>query len=60
MNLPDGLDFLMRPVSEGYITYDKLLDGTIGMWDLALMNDAIDAKAENQRRAAEQERGRHG
>jgi len=50
----------MRPVSKGYISYDKLLDGTIDMWDLALMNDAIDAEQENQRRAQERERNRRG
>lgn len=52
---------MMRPVEQGFITYDKLLDGTIGLWDLALMNDAIDIKTENQRRSSERaERGSRG
>jgi len=34
------------------IHYDKLRDGTVNLWDIALMNDAIAVRAENRRRAS--------
>jgi hypothetical protein len=40
----------MRPVLEGLCKYESLLDGTVGMEDLARMNDAIDVKYENETR----------
>ena len=30
--------------------YESLIDGTLGLSDIALMNDALDVRAENQRR----------
>jgi hypothetical protein len=47
----------MRPVDAGYCRYESLIDGTIGLADIALMNDAIDVREENRRRAAAAERG---
>lgn len=49
-SLPDGEDFLMRPVDAGYIRYDKLLDGSVDLADIARMNDWLDLKADNQAR----------
>lgn len=43
----------MRPVLEGLIRYESLLDGALGLWDLAELNEALDAKFENQRRIDE-------
>ena len=43
----------MRPVLAHLIAYDRLLDGTIGLVDIARMNDALDVQNENQRRADE-------
>lgn len=40
----------MRPVSHGYCKFESLLDGTLGLADLALMNDAIDVTQENEHR----------
>lgn len=41
--------------------YESLLDGTLDLADMARMNDALDAQAENQERArlaAQASRGR--
>ncbi len=53
MRLPDDLDFLMRPVLRGLCRYESLQDGTLSLFDIALMNDAIDAMDENAHRANE-------
>jgi hypothetical protein len=45
------LDWLLRPVDAGYCKYESLKDGTLDLADIALMNDMLDAKAENQDRA---------
>lgn len=51
MSLPDGEDWLMRPVLAGVCRYESLKDGTVDLADLARMNDALDARDENTRRA---------
>lgn len=43
----------MRPVLAGLCQYESLKDGTLDLSDIALMNDALDVRAENERRAAE-------
>ena len=43
-------DWLMRPVLEGMCQFESLKDGTIDLVDVALMNDALDVRAENERR----------
>lgn len=48
--LPDGMDFLLRPVLAGCCRYESLKDGTLGLADFAMMNDALHAQAENQAR----------
>jgi len=40
----------MRPVLRGLCRYESLLDGTLGLEDLALMNDALTVVDENERR----------
>jgi hypothetical protein len=49
--MPDGEDWLLRPVIEGMCKYESLLDGTLDLADIARMNDALDARAENTERA---------
>lgn len=47
----------MRPVMRGACRYESLLDGTLGLEDIARMNDSLDVWDENEarvRRAAEQ------
>lgn len=40
----------MRPVLSGMCRFESLKDGGVDLGDLALMNDTLDAKAENERR----------
>lgn len=50
MKLPSGEDRLLRPCIEGMCRYESLKDGTLSLYDVALMNDALDARDENQSR----------
>ena len=43
----------MRPVLKGMCRMESLFDGTIDLWQLALMNQAIDCDLENQWRMTE-------
>ena len=52
-----GMDWLLRPVDAGYVKYESLIDGTIGLVDIARMNDAITVRNENQRRAEDAYKG---
>lgn len=40
----------MRPVLNGMCKYESLKDGTLSLADIALMNDALDVKNENEHR----------
>lgn len=53
MHLPDGLDFLMRPILRGMCRFESLKDGTLDLCDVAMMNEALDAMDENAARANE-------
>ena len=44
---------MLRPVISGLIKYESLLDGTLTIYDIALLNDALDIKAENEMRYKE-------
>lgn len=46
----EGLDWLYRPVVAGMCKYESLIDGTLDLFDIAEMNDALDVQAENQAR----------
>lgn len=46
------MDWLMRPWARGRCSYEAMLDGTLGLLDIALMNDAMDVFDENERRAS--------
>lgn len=48
----------MQPVVEGLCKYESLIDGSIGLADIARMNDAISVRNENQRRMEEAARRR--
>ena len=47
--MPEGEDWLLRPVLRGCCRYESLIDGTIGLEDIALMNDALTVQDENER-----------
>lgn len=56
--MPEGEDWLLRPVFAGCIKYESLIDGTLDLADVALLNDALDVQAENQDRVNDaQQRG---
>lgn len=48
--MPDGEDWLLRPVVEGMCKYESLKDGTLDLEDVAKMNDILDVKQENEQR----------
>ena len=59
-HLPNGEDFLLAPVKAQMCKYESLLDGTLGLEDIALMNDFLMMEADNQaeaRRIAERNNG---
>jgi len=43
-------DWLMRPVLRGMCKYTDLRDGSISLYDVALMTEALDVEEENRRR----------
>ena len=43
----------MAPVLAGMCKFESLKDGTIDLYDIALMNDALTVRAENEYRAQE-------
>jgi len=47
-------------VLAGCCRYESLLNGTLGLEDIALMNDALDVQAENERRYHEAWKVQHG
>lgn len=53
MSLPSGEDWLLRPVLRGLCRYESLIDGTLSLADVALLNDLLDVQEENERRYQE-------
>lgn len=43
----------MRPVLDGLCQYESLLNGSIDLFDIARMNEALDVRCENERRLNE-------
>ena len=37
----EGLEWILRPVARGWCRYESLVDGTLDLADIAIMNDAI-------------------
>lgn len=48
--MPDGEDWLWRPMAEGLCKYESIIDGTLGLEDIATMNNVLDVKYTNQAR----------
>lgn len=46
--MPNREDWLLRPVIKGMCKYESLIDGTLDLADIALMNDALDVVADNE------------
>lgn len=49
-------DWALRPVLRGLCRYESLVDGTLNLDDLALLNEAIDVEEENDRRIRAKEK----
>jgi hypothetical protein len=47
-SLPDGLDFLLRPVREGMCSYTSLRDCSLTLEDVFLMNAYLDNEQANK------------
>lgn len=43
----------MRPVLKGLCKYESIIDGTLSLGDIALLNDALDVQNENELRYSE-------
>lgn len=52
-SLPGGEDWLLAPVLAGMCRYESLKDGTLDLADVALMNDALAVRADNEALARE-------
>lgn len=46
--MPNQEDWLLRPVIKGMCKYESIIDGTLDLADIALMNDALDVVADNE------------
>lgn len=58
LHLPDGEDWMWRPVLRGMCRYESLIDGSLGLNDLARINEALDVEAENQARGRAANKGK--
>lgn len=57
MKMPGNMNWLMAPVLANMCKFESLRDGTLSLLDIAIMNDALAVRAENDaraRKAAEQ------
>ncbi|VVD75668.1 hypothetical protein PAQ31011_00858 [Pandoraea aquatica] len=50
-HLPGSEDWLLAPVLAGMCKYESLLDGTLSLHDMALMNDALAVRNDNRAQA---------
>jgi hypothetical protein len=48
--MTDDEDWVMKPVMRGLCRYESLVDGTLSLFDLARMNEALDVESENSKR----------
>lgn len=51
VRLEGGEEWLWRPWIAGKCEYRHMVDGTLGLYDIAVMNDLLDVKDENDARA---------
>jgi len=59
-SLPGGEDWLLAPVHAQMCRFESLKDGTLDLADVALMNDSLTVRADNEaawRRRQERENG---
>ena len=53
ISLGDEIDFIMKPVLRGLCKYESMIDGTLSIYDVSLLNATIDVYDENQLRYSE-------
>lgn len=46
--MPDGEDFLLRPVAAGMCRFESLVDGTIDLEHVLIMNVYLDNRLHNE------------
>jgi hypothetical protein len=51
--MADGEDWVMRPAIEQVCRYESLVDGTLSLFDVVRMNEALDVRDENSYRIAQ-------
>lgn len=51
--MTDGEDWLLRPAIEKVCHYESLVNGALSLEDVAVMNEALDVKLENEARLRE-------
>jgi len=51
-------DYILRPVLEKMCSYESLRNGTLKLYDLMLMNEALDVQAENAYRLRKAQDGK--
>jgi len=58
VSLPDGQEFIMRPILRGLCKYESAIDGSLDLVDFARMNDALNVFDENARRLTPDPKGK--
>ena len=53
--MPEGEDWVMKPIIEGCCKYESLINGELTLADFARMNLALEVKWENERRRSKKE-----
>lgn len=58
----DSDDWIFRPMLAGLCSYLDVAEGRVGILDIAVMNEALDVRAENEWRAmqAAEKESKHG
>ncbi|MCA8120433.1 hypothetical protein LGN07_17060 [Burkholderia cepacia] len=58
--LPGGEDWLLAPVHAQMCRFESLKDGTLDLADVALMNDYLVVRADNEAAARRRQENKHG
>lgn len=58
--LPGGEDWLLAPVHAKMCCFESLKDGTLDLADVALMNDSLAVRADNEAAARRRQEREHG
>lgn len=53
-------DYVMRPVRKRMCQYESVINGTLDLVDIAIMNESLDVENENQDRVSTWMKKHHG